>query len=127
MEEKTAQEAIGQRIREQRELLQLSREEFAEILRLSNYYIGQLERGERQMSLKTLLKITNCLHLSLDYLILGRPQSPPYVAQDDLATYRTNPTPPYQEIITLLNNCSPSELELINKLLKTLLPYLKKS
>ena len=64
--------AIGKRIREEREKLELSREEFAEIVELSDYYIGQLERGERQMSLPVLVNIADCLHISLDYLIFGK-------------------------------------------------------
>ena len=55
---------IGQRIREERENLELSREEFAEIIGLSDYYVGQLERGERQMSLPASVKIATCLHVS---------------------------------------------------------------
>ncbi|AYO29360.1 MAG: hypothetical protein PWR06_2742 [Thermoanaerobacteraceae bacterium] len=67
----TDNRAIGQRIRTEREKFGLSRQEFAEILRLSDYYVGQLERGERQMSLPVLVEISNCLHVSLDYLLFG--------------------------------------------------------
>ena len=106
-------------------MLQLSREEFAEIIGLSDYYIGQLERGERQMSLNALVKITNCLHTSLDYLIFGLKAPQAYYTRDDHHHYKINTLNNYKEIITLLNSCSPDELKLINKLLKTLLPYLK--
>ncbi len=44
---------IGERLRQEREELGLTREKFAEIVELSPLYIGQLERGERQMSLNT--------------------------------------------------------------------------
>ncbi|RKL62247.1 XRE family transcriptional regulator [Thermoanaerobacteraceae bacterium SP2] len=47
----------SQRIRKEREKLGLTREKFAEIIGLSDYYVGQLERGERQMSLNVLVKI----------------------------------------------------------------------
>lgn len=104
--------AIGKRIREERDKLGLSREEFAEIIGLSTYYVGQLERGERQMSLPVLINVANCLHMSLDYLVFGTVVD--YICEG----YK------YDEINSLLNKCSPKELELIKNLIKTLLPYL---
>ena len=65
-------QAIGERIRDEREKLRLTREEFAEMLELSPLYIGQLERGERQMSLNTLVKVSDYLHIPTDYLIYGK-------------------------------------------------------
>jgi transcriptional regulator with XRE-family HTH domain len=118
--------AIGQRLREQREILELSREEFAEIIGLSDYYVGQLERGERKMSLNALVKIANCLHISLDYLIFGLKTPPAYYTHDVHNPYKIDTTNNYEEIIVLLNKCSPNELKLISKLLKIILPYLKK-
>lgn len=107
--------AIGQRIREEREKFGLSREEFAEILGLSDYYIGQLERGERQMSLPVLVKIVNSLHISLDYLIFGK-------TSDDVCDSNKD-----TEINNLLNKCSPKELDIVKKLIRTILPYLSKN
>ncbi len=40
--------AIGNKIRLEREMLNLSREKLAEITELSPFYIGQIERGERK-------------------------------------------------------------------------------
>lgn len=116
--------AVGQRIRKQREMLKLSREEFAEIITLSDYYVGQLERGERQMSLNVLVKIAKCLHVSLDYLIFGHTTQQIYAAQEVPDPYKTEVKNDYEEIICLLNKCSKNELKIINKLLKTLLPYI---
>ncbi|HHY70434.1 MAG TPA: helix-turn-helix transcriptional regulator [Thermoanaerobacterales bacterium] len=118
--------AIGQRIRQERERLELSREEFAEIIGLSDYYVGQLERGERQMSLPALVNIANCLHVSLDYLVLGK--------HGYSATYIRDPNNVYEacnkklhEINSLLEKCSPKETELFKKLIKTIIPYLNKN
>lgn len=116
--------AVGQRIREEREKLGLSREVFAEIIGLSDYYVGQLERGERQMSLPVLVKIVNCLHVSLDYLIFGK--------TSHNASFVHEPSNVYdpcnnKEINSLLNKCSSKELELIKKLIKTILPYMSKN
>lgn len=102
--------AIGERIRDKREKLRLTREEFAEILGLSPFYIGQLERGERQMSLDTLVKISDCLHVSTDYLIYGK--SP----KNNIEKNR---------IYTLLNRCSKNELSLIEKIIRLILSHRK--
>lgn len=104
--------AIGKRIREEREKLELSREEFAEIISLSATYVGQLERGERQMSLPVIVKIINCLHINLNYLILGD------------SVYPSNDNCKDTELVDLLQKCSPKELDIIKKIIKTILPYL---
>jgi len=120
--------AIGQRMREEREKLGLSREKFAEILELSDYYVGQLERGERQMSLPVLVKVANCLHVSLDYLIFGETAHNAYYVFDARNnTYVTFDGKKDPELNELLNKCSPKELDLIKKLIKTILPYVGKN
>jgi len=115
--------AIGQRIRKEREKLELSREEFAEIIGLSDYYVGQLERGERQMSLPVLVKVANCLHVSLDYLIWGKITYDTYYIHDGRSTYDTSDSSKDTALNELVNKCSPKELELVKKLIKTILPY----
>lgn len=117
---------IGQRIREEREKLRLSRGEFAEMLELSDYYVGQLERGERQMSLPVLIKVANCLHITLDYLVFGRITYCGYNIRETQNSFETlnKNNENYVDIINLLNKCSQKELELIKKLIITILPYL---
>ncbi|GAV21866.1 helix-turn-helix domain-containing protein [Carboxydothermus pertinax] len=119
--------AIGQRIREERKKLNLSREDFAEILGLSDYYVGQLERGERQMSLSVLIKICNCLHISIEYLVSGRNLYEQPKVQENTLSY--NYLPPADkfdsELVNLLHKCSSLELKLITKITKTILPYIK--
>ena len=102
--------AIGQRIREERKKLNLSREEFAEIVGLSDYYVGQLERGERQMSLPVLVKIINCLHVSSDYLIFGKTHSTYPALNENHDDYMLAAM---GELNELLKKCSPPELALI--------------
>jgi transcriptional regulator with XRE-family HTH domain len=112
--------AIGQRIRDERKKLGLSREEFAELLGLSDYYVGQLERGERQMSLPVLVKIAKCLHVSLDYLIWGKiPSIEPSVNEPNDNYTKLND----EDLNELLGKCSSKELGLIKKLIKAVLPY----
>jgi transcriptional regulator with XRE-family HTH domain len=101
-------QAIGERIRDEREKLRLTREEFAEMLELSPLYIGQLERGERQMSLNTLVKVSDYLHIPTDYLIYGK------TPENDIEKSRIN---------TLLNKCSKNELSLIENIIKLILSH----
>ncbi|MDR5659649.1 helix-turn-helix domain-containing protein [Serpentinicella sp. ANB-PHB4] len=116
---------IGQRIRKEREQLRLSREELAEILGLSDYYVGQLERGERQMSLPVLVKITNCFHVSLDFLVFGTEKYQNDLFKESDENYKTNTDKYFQEIYDLLMKCSPNELLLFRKLISTILPHIK--
>ncbi|MDS1029260.1 helix-turn-helix domain-containing protein [Bacillota bacterium LX-D] len=118
--------AIGQRIRKEREKLRLSREEFAEIIGLSDYYVGQLERGERQMSLPVLVKVTNCLHVSLDYLVFGQVHQYVDFVNELHSTYTVCKSSKDEQINSLLSKCSTQELELVKKLVRTILPYMRK-
>lgn len=115
---------IGQRMREERNKLGLSRGEFAELLELSDYYVGQLERGERQMSLPVLIKVANLLHVTLDYLVFGKVIFNGYSIQKINNSCENLNNDSYLEIISLLNKCSHKELDLIKKLIVTILPYL---
>lgn len=116
--------AIGHRIRTEREALSLTREKFAEIVDFSPLYIGQLERGERQMSLIALVKISNCLHISTDYLIYGNKYTDTANAllREDLANYSVQSK---NLIYDLINKCSTKELHLIEDIIKLILPYIK--
>lgn len=100
--------AIGERIRKEREKSRLTRENLAEMLDLSPLYIGQLERGERQMSLDTLVKVSDHLHIPTDYLIYG---STPDLEKE------------LSRISALLNRCSKNELSLIEEIIKLVLSH----
>jgi transcriptional regulator with XRE-family HTH domain len=117
--------AIGLRIWEERKKFQLTREEFAEIIGLSEYYIGQLERGERQMSLPVMIKISNCLLVSLDYLVFGKGAQVNYIYENP-GTYDVADNSIYKKINFILKKCSPKELKLIFKVVTTILPYISK-
>ncbi|NMA96257.1 MAG: helix-turn-helix transcriptional regulator [Clostridiales bacterium] len=99
--------SIGKRIRNAREKLKLTREEFSELIGLSSFYVGQLERGERQMSLNTLIKISSHLHVSTDYLIYGDKDN--YVEKS--------------RILILLNRCSKKQLSFIENIIQLVLSY----
>lgn len=60
---------LGQRIREERQKLNLTQEKLSETINVTTTYIGQIERGERRPTLDTLIKISNALGVSIDYLL----------------------------------------------------------
>ena len=62
---------IGARVREMREMNNMTMEVLAEKVDLSIAYIGLIERGERTPSLGKLVEICNILHTSLDYIVNG--------------------------------------------------------
>lgn len=55
---------IGQRIRNRRQKLKLTQEELAEKADLHHTYIGQVERGEKNLTVAALAKILQALDLS---------------------------------------------------------------
>lgn len=60
---------LGQIIREKREALGLTQIEVAEKAGLDRNYIGMVERGERNPSYLSLIKIATGLNLTVDQLI----------------------------------------------------------
>lgn len=60
---------LGKRIREERLRLNLTQEKLAEDVDLTTAYIGQIERGERNITLEKLVNIANRLGVSVDYLL----------------------------------------------------------
>lgn len=60
---------LGQIIREKRETLGLTQIEVAEKAGLDRNYIGMVERGERNPSYLSLIKIASGLNMTVDQLI----------------------------------------------------------
>lgn len=62
---------IGNRIRTIRESLKYSRETFSELIDISESFLSQIERGEKSISLKTLMSIASTSGFSTDYILFG--------------------------------------------------------
>ena len=62
---------VGKRIRKIREYQHLTREQLAEQADISVQFLADIEVGRKSMSINTLFKISNALHVSNDYLISG--------------------------------------------------------
>jgi transcriptional regulator with XRE-family HTH domain len=120
---------IGQKIRLEREMLNLSRENLAEIVELSPFYIGQIERGERKMSLDTLAKLVDTFNVSVDYLLFG---SNLHNEDLDLKNFYpileivdNNYNKNLKELLIILSRLNHREIALIKDIVVLLFPYIK--
>lgn len=60
---------LGERIREERRKLGLTQAQLAEAVDISDTYMGAIERGERSLTLDTLVRLVNRLGVTVDYLL----------------------------------------------------------
>ena len=97
--------AIGNRLRKQRNQLQLTREQFAELADIGAGYYGQIEVGTSQMSIDTLIKVAKTSHLSMEYILLGEGEPPSDISN----------------IYDLLSACTQRELHLAEQVLRLFL------
>jgi len=98
---------IGNRIRIERENFDMTREKLSELLNISPNFLGQIERGERKMSINTLINISECLHISIDYL---------FFEQENINNENV--------LSSLLSRCSEKEINVIEAIIKLILPHL---
>jgi transcriptional regulator with XRE-family HTH domain len=60
---------LGSKIKVRRLELRMTQENLAEKVGISTNFMGQIERGDRKLSIETLVSISNNLNLSIDYLL----------------------------------------------------------
>ena len=77
--------ALGEIIRQQRELAELSMRQFAQLAGISNPYLSQIERGLRAPSQKVLDGIASALQVSADALYEQAGVTPPGSEPEDNA------------------------------------------
>jgi XRE family transcriptional regulator, regulator of sulfur utilization len=65
------QKALGTRIRELRLKRQWSQEEFADVCGIHRSHMGEIERGETNLTLSTLLTISQKLEVTISALFKG--------------------------------------------------------
>lgn len=102
---------VGERIRKIREDLHMNREIFSEMIDISDVFLGQLERGERSLSTKTLVKIVNFTGFSSDFILFGN----------------ETPNTVISKINRILNKRSDDFLDYIYKFIRNTSYFLKKS
>ena len=86
--------AMGQRLRQQRNRLGLTREQFAELADIGTGYYGQIEVGTSQMSIDTLMKVARTSRLSMEYILFGEEGG-----ETDLGSLETLLSPSVPKII----------------------------
>ena len=96
--------AIGKRIRQQREYLGFTREQFAEKIDVTPKFCSDIETGVKGMSVPTLCRIAKALRLSTDYILWGKDS-------------REDP----DSVMMLLESCSETERIYAEQLLKVFL------
>lgn len=101
---------IGDRIRKLRESYNMNRENFSEMIDISDVFLGQIERGERSLSIKTLMKIVKFTGVSTDYLLLGDNKNNNVISK----------------INRILSKCSDESLDYIYELIQCSHTFLKK-
>lgn len=69
MEYETLKKSLGSTIKSQRHKYDYSQEKFAEVAGIHRTYVGDIERGERNVSLYGLVRIANALDMPLSQLI----------------------------------------------------------
>lgn len=106
-------EYIGKKIKEYRKINNLTQENLGEKAGLHYSYIGQVERGEKEPSLKSLINIAEALGVGVDKLLIN------YNLSSEAGVKISN-------ITDLLLNRDEEELELIYKFLKDLTEFLEK-
>jgi transcriptional regulator with XRE-family HTH domain len=89
-----ASAALGEIIRQQRELAELSMRQFAELAGISNPYLSQIERGLRAPSQQVLDGIAKALKLSSDALYEQAGMTPPGAEPEANATLEAIATDP---------------------------------
>lgn len=84
---------LGKRIKEERLRLNLTQEKLSEKEGISTAYLGQIERGERCITLDKLIPLANYLGVTVDFLLTD------YIVTDEdnnlnISPLRTRTTPP---------------------------------
>lgn len=66
---------IGKHIKIAREKIGYTQEKFAEKIDRSVQYVSDLERGKVGPSIQTLINICNTLHVTTDFILLGKEEN----------------------------------------------------
>ncbi len=73
-------EEIGKRISERRKMMRLTQEQLAEQMDVSIQMISNLERGVKAIRIDNLIRLSQTLNISTDYILTGKQTT------DDLVT-----------------------------------------
>ena len=100
---------LGLRIREERTKYRLTQEQLAEAAEVNESYIGQVERGEKNPSLETVVSIANSLGVTVDYLL-----------QEEVTV---KPNSLIHELMSIAKDKDPDELRLMINVCRMISEY----
>lgn len=100
---------MGRRIRTRRKELGMTREVLAAKLHVSYKFLGDIESGERGVSIKTLFMLSQILDLTTDYILAGRGGSPEEIEERKKLE---------QNILAPLKRCNREQLKCMEKIAK---------
>lgn len=95
---------IGQRIRKYRKAHGFSQEELAERVNISTTHMSHIETGNTKLSLSVLVSLSEALEVDTDKLLFS--------------TKRANKSAYTEEILNLLEDCTPQQLAIIVDVLR---------
>ncbi|MFZ5988054.1 MAG: helix-turn-helix domain-containing protein [Bacillota bacterium] len=100
---------LGQRIRETRISNKYTQEKLAELCEISPTFLSAIERGNKKLSVETLVRISSALEISVDRLLID---SINYNVEDNI-----------QDMVNLSKMLSTSELKMATELLSLFIKY----
>ncbi len=107
---------MGQRIRKQREFLNLTREELAGQLDVSSKFIADIEYGEKGISIKKLYLLTQVLDVSADYILAG---------EENVLAEGTEKRRIKENILEPLKQCNVQQLRCLEQIVRFYVEALK--
>ena len=104
---------VGARIREARKSKRLSQNELAEMINISPSHMSDIENDKKTIKLDILMRLTEALQVSADWLL-----------RTDIPSVTSIHA---QELATLLSDCTPSESQSLIKMLKEMKTAIRES
>lgn len=101
------QKEMGKRIRDRREVMELSREDLAELLSVSPQFIADIEYGNKGLSIKRLYLLSQVLGVTTDYILAGSV----YSVETDNTAMRFR-----EEIMGIIYKCDAKQLKGIREI-----------
>ena len=83
---------FGERVKKQRLLAQLTQDKLAQMSGISLSFLGHIERGTRKASLDTVVKLSNALKVSPNYLLQDS-------LNDDLLEFNQSISPSQRQML----------------------------
>ncbi len=114
--------AIGLRIRRERIIWNLTQEELSRILGISPNYLGQIERGTRELSRKMEDRLCETFNLTREEFYHGKPHRSWVSMTAESGVIFHDLTE--DDIGRLLHSCTPEELQFFGHLIRCVLHYL---